>query len=382
MQRTRLILGSIALITIVQVSWELLLGPRATLNDVTQQVFRTWQPADLQKIVNNQFYQRPDRTTNNGQSIAVSPENLPALLAIYREQLGALKRFQVIEEKIYRHPLDRSRDRGKVAAVYKLQAEFEKAPATIRLYLDLYGSWRVQHFSVSSPALSPCLSQVDWSLCAADQARRNPPDRVAARRDQIATQKQCVDCDLSFVDFRDMDLAGVNFQRANLTGANFTGANLQNANLSHTQLKQAQFTAAHLQNANLTETIGAGAIFAQANLQDSQLQLAKFSHANFAQANLQGSNLDQSDLEAANFYQADLHHAHLNQTSLFRADFRQARMTRTQLNGANLQCASLSGAAALRVQIEGALLDGTILPNQVINLPTSLARRKDVVLRC
>jgi uncharacterized protein YjbI with pentapeptide repeats len=382
MQRTRLILGSIAIITAAQVGWELLLGPRATLNDVTQQVFRTWQPADLQKIVNSDFYQRPDRTTDDGQGIAVATENLPELLALYREQLGALKRFQVIEEKIQRHPIERSTHRGKVYATYKLQAEFEKAPATIRLYLDLYGSWRVHHFIVSSPALSPCLGQVDWQLCSADQARRNPPDRVAALRTQITTQKQCVDCDLSFVDFRNMNLAGVNFQRANLTGANFNGADLQNADLGHTKLKQAQFKAANLQNANLTETIGAGAIFYQANLQDSNLQQAKFPHANFERANLQGSNLDQSDLEAANFYQADLHHAHLNQTSLFRADFRQARMTRTQLNGANLQCASLGGAAALRVQIEGALLDGTILPNQVINLPASLARRKDVVLRC
>jgi uncharacterized protein YjbI with pentapeptide repeats len=382
MQRTRLILGSIAIIAAAQAGWEVSLGPRATLHDVTQQVFQTWQPADLQKIVNGDFYRRPDRTTDDGQEIAVSPENLPELLAIYREQLGALKRFQVIDEKIYRHPSQRSTNRGKVYAVYQLQAEFEKAPATIRLYLDRYGSWRVHHFSVSSPALSPCLSQVDWQLCSADQARRNPPDRVAALRTQIATQNQCVDCDLSFLDFRSMNLAGVNFQRANLTGANFNGADLQNADLSHTQLKQAQFKSANLQNANLTATIGAGAVFAQANLQDANLQQAKFPHANFERANLQGSDLDRSDLEATNFYQADLHHAHLNQTSLFRADFRQARMTRTQLNGANLQCASLGGAAALRVQIEGALLDGTILPNQVINLPTSLARRKDVVLRC
>jgi uncharacterized protein YjbI with pentapeptide repeats len=382
MQRTRLMLGSIAVITAAQAGWEVLLGPRATLNDVTQQVFRTWQPADLQKIVNSEFYRRPDRAVDDGQEIAVSTENLTELLTLYREQLGALKRFQVIEEKIYRTAAQRTTNRGNVYATYKLQAEFERAPATIRLYLDLYGSWRVHHFIVSSPALSPCLSQVDWQLCSADQARRNPPDRVAARRAQIATQQQCVGCDLSFLDFRNMDLTGVNLQRANLTGANFNGADLQMADLSHTQLKQAQFKSANLQNANLAATIGAGAVFYQANLQDANLQQAKFPYANFERANLQGSDLDRSDLEAANFYQADLHHAQLNQTSLFRADFRQARMTRTQLNGANLQCASLGGAAALRVQIEGALLDGTILPNQVINLPTSLARRKDVVLRC
>jgi uncharacterized protein YjbI with pentapeptide repeats len=379
MQRTRLVLGIIAIITAGQVGWECLLGPRTTLNDMTQQVFQTWQPDDLRKVVNSDFFMRPDRAMD-GQEISVSTENLQELLAIYREQLGPLKRFQVLEEKIYRHQL--SGNRGKVYATYKLQAEFEKAPATIRLYFDLYGSWRVHHFIVSSPALSPCLSQVDWQLCSADQARRNPPDRVAAMRQQITTLKQCVDCDLSFLDFRAMNLAGVNFNRANLTGTNFNGADLQNANLGSTKLKRTQFKAANLQNANLAETIGAGAIFYQANLQNANLRQAKFPHANFEQANLQGSDLDRSDLEEANFYQADLHHAHLNQTSLFGADFREARMTRTQLNGANLQCASLGGAAALRVQIDGALLDGTILPNQAINLPTSLARRKDVVLRC
>lgn len=379
MQRTRLVLGIIAIITTGQVGWESLLGPRTTLNDMTQRVFQTWQPDDLRQVVNSDFFMRPDRTMD-GQEIAVATDNLQELLAIYREQLGPLKRFQVLEEKIYRNQL--SGNRGKVYATYKLQAEFEKAPATIRLYLDLYGSWRVHHFIVSSPALSPCLSQVDWQLCSADQARRNPPDRVAAMRQQIATLKQCTDCDLSFLDFRSMNLAGVNLQRANLTGANFNGADLQNADLGSTKLKRTQFKAANLQNANLAQTIGAGAIFSQANLQNTNLRQAKFPHANFEQANLQGSDLDRSDLEATNFYQADLHHAHLNQTSLFGADFRQARMTRTQMNGANLQCASLGGAAALRVQIDGALLDGTILPNQAINLPTSLARRKDVVLRC
>jgi uncharacterized protein YjbI with pentapeptide repeats len=380
MQRTRRILGTIALIISAQVGWECLLGPRATLNDVTQQLFQTWQPTDLQAVVNHDFFRRPDRSSADGQEITVAPDNLAELLGIYREQLGPLKRFQVLEEKIYHNPI--ATNGGNVYAAYKLQAEFAKAPAVIQLYLELYGSWRVHHFIVRSPALSPCLSQVDWQLCAADQARRNPPDRVAAMRAQITTLKQCVDCDLSFLDFHAMDLTGVNLHQANLTGTNFTHANLTNANLRQTKLQRAQFSAANLTNANLTDTIGAGAIFHQANLQNANLQQAKFPHANFAQANLQGSDLDRADLEAANFYQADLHHAHLNQTSLFRADLRQARMTRTQLNGANLQCASMGGAAALQVQIDGALLDGTILPNQAINLPPSVARRKDVVLRC
>ncbi|MBE9029208.1 pentapeptide repeat-containing protein [filamentous cyanobacterium LEGE 11480] len=365
-----------------QVGWEFLLGPRATLGDMTDRVFQTWQHQDLFEVVNSNFFIRPDRTAKQGQEISVSTENLKELLAIYREQLGPLKSFHVVEEKIFRNRNRLFSRRGNVYASYKLQAEFAKAPAVIRLYLDLYGSWRVHHFIIKSSALSPCLSQVDWQLCSARQARRNTPQRIVAMRQKIQTLRQCVACDLSFLDFRKMDLAGVNFARANLTGTNFNQANLQSADLRQTKLRRAQFKAANLQGANLAETTGAGAIFYQADLQNANLKQARFPRANFEKANLQGSNLDRSDLEEANFYQADLHHAHLNQTSLFRADFRQARMTRTQLNGANLQCASLGGAAALRVQINGALMDGMVLPNQAINLPTTLARRRDVVLRC
>jgi uncharacterized protein YjbI with pentapeptide repeats len=380
MQETRLILSIIAVIATGQAIWEGLLGPRATLQDVTQQVFQTWDQKDLSHIVNGEFFVRPDRTSPDGPTISVAEDNLQELLGLYREQLGPLQRFQVIEEKISQSRLPRNSK--TVYATYKLQAQFAKAPATVRLYLERYGNWRVHHFIIQSPALSPCLSQVDWQLCSANQARRNTPDRVAMLQAQLQFQRQCVGCDLSYLDLRSMDLAGVNLKQANLTGVRFQQANLRNANLQNATLHRAQFQQANLQNANLSDTISPGTHFQQANLQNANLQNANLAHANFAHANLQGSQIDRADLEAANFYRADLHHAQLNQTTLFGADFRQARMTRTQMNGANLQCASLGGAAALRVQIEGALLDGTILPNQAILLPKSLARRKDVVLRC
>lgn len=382
MQGTRLVLGVIAVITAGQVGWEFLLGPRTTLSDVTGQLFQTWDNQDLLKVANSEFFIRPDRTMYGQPDISVESDNLRELLAIYQAQLGPLQRFQVLEEKVSRRRNRLLYDRGKVYATYKLQAQFAKAPAIVRLHLDLYGSWRLQHFIIKSPALSPCLQQVDWQLCAAQQARRNTPERIAAMRTKLQQQRQCIECDLSYLDFSDMDLSQVNLAQANLTGTNFNGANLQNANLRRTKLHRATFRRADLRAANLSDSTGAGAMFYSANLQNANLQQAKFPQANFAKANLQGSNLDRSDLEAAKFYQADLHHAHLNQTSLFRADFRQARMTRTQMNGANLQCASLGGAAARRVQINGALLDGTVLPNQAINLPSSLARRKDVILRC
>jgi uncharacterized protein YjbI with pentapeptide repeats len=376
----RMVLGIITLITSVRVGWELLLGPRSTLNEVTTRVFQTWQVDDLKAIANNQFFSRPDRTTPEKYGITIETENLAALMQLYAQQLGKLKRYRVIEEKVDRN--SRLNIHGNVYATYRLDAEFEKAPATIRLYFDLYGNWKLHHFIIQSAALSPCLSQVDWQLCSAHQARQNTPAVIQTQLAKIQTQRQCVGCDLSYLNFARADLRGVNLHRANLDGSNFTGANLQGANLQATQLHRTQFKAANLTDANLREAVGAGIWFDQANLNNANLEQTELPRSRFTQANLQGARFDRANLEAATFYQADLHHAQLNRTSLFQADFRQARMTRTEMNGANLQCARMGGAAALRVQVVGALMDGAILPNQALNLPTSLARRKDVALRC
>jgi uncharacterized protein YjbI with pentapeptide repeats len=380
MQPTRLILLSIALLTLGRVTWELLLGPRSTLHDVTTQVFQNWDADALHTVASENFFLRPDRTLANGHQITIDASNLTDLLAIYHQQLGRLKQYRVLEEKVDRN--SNLNTRGTVYATYKLAAEFEKAPATIRLYLDLYGNWKLHHFIIQSPILSPCLSQVDWQLCSAHQAQQNTPPVVQRMLTQIQTQRQCIDCDLSYLNFQGMDLADVNFTRANLSGTNFEDANLKNANLQQANVTRTRFQAANLHSAMLRDVIGPGAIFYQANLKNADLAQAELPHANFREANLQATDFDRANLEEANFYQADLQQAQLNQTSLFHANFRQAKMTRTQLNGANLQCASLGGAQALLVQISGALMDGTILPNQAINLPNTHARRKDVALRC
>lgn len=377
---TRMVLGLVTLLAGGRIGWELLLGPRATLNDVTQRVFQTWTMDDLQEVTTENFFRRPDRTTPERYNITIERDNLEELMQLYAQQLGKLKRYEVVEEKIHRNR--KLNLRGHVYASYKLNAEFEKAPATIRLYLDLYGNWKLHHFIIQSPALSPCLSQVDWQLCSANQAKRNTPEVVQVLLGKIQTLRQCVDCDLSYLNFQQIDLTGVNFSRANLTGANFEKAALKYTNFQGSRLHRARFKAADLEGSNFKDAIGAGVLFHQANLKNASLEQADLPRSSFQQANLQGANLDKSNLEESNFYQADLHHAQLNQTSLFRANFRQARMTRTQMNGANLQCASMGGAAAMRVQISGALMDGTVLPNQAINLPVTLARRKDVALRC
>jgi uncharacterized protein YjbI with pentapeptide repeats len=378
--QTRLICLIVALLTLGRVSWELLLGPRATLRDVTTQIFKEWNSDDLAEITSENFFLRPDRTTPNGHPISIETENLKELFQLYAQQLGPLQKYRVVEEKVDRNSTLNTR--GNVYATYKLEAEFAKAPATIRLYLDLYGNWKLHHFIVQSPVLSPCLSQVDWQLCPAYQARKNTPEVVHRMLTQLQTLKQCVGCDLSYLNFQGADLSDVNLTRANLSGTNFEGAILKNANLKLANLTRTRFQSTDLHNASLREATGAGANFHHANLRNADLSQAELPRSNFRQANLQSTAFDRANLEEANFYQADLQQAQLNQTSLFRANFRQAKMSRTQLNGANLQCASMGGAKALLVQISGALMDGTILPNQAINLPETRARRKDVVLRC
>jgi uncharacterized protein YjbI with pentapeptide repeats len=344
-----------ALLSSVGVISQMLFGPRATLRALTSQAFSSWDAV-------------PNFISTDRRD----------LLALYKQQLGPLQSYRILTET-------GAHSRGRIT--YSLQAQFARGPATIQVDLDrghnnLGDDWKIRHFIVESAALSPCLSQIDWQLCPLDQATQNTASVIAQRLAKIKQQRQCVNCDLSYANLSGQDLTGVNLAGANLTGSNFTGADLKNATLSGTNLTRTQFQSANLHSVNLRDAIGPGAKFYLANLRHTDFSQADLPQANFRQANLQTAQLDRANLEAANFYQADLQQAHLNQTSLFHANFQQAKMSHTQLNGANLQCASLSQAQARSVQIEGALLDGTILPDQVVNLPTTHARRKDVLLRC
>jgi uncharacterized protein YjbI with pentapeptide repeats len=344
-----------ALLTLVGVGNQLLFGPRATLRALTSQAFSSWEAV-------------PNFISTDRRD----------LLALYKQQLGPLQSYRILTET-------KADSRGH-NITYKLQAQFARAPATIQVDLDRDGdrdsSWKIRHFMVESTALSPCLSQTDWQRCPIDQATQNTATVMAQRLAKIKQQRQCVNCDLSYANLAGQDLAGVNLAGANLTGTNLTGADLKNATLSRTNITRTRFQSANLHSAVLRDAIGTGAQFHLANLRRADLSQVDLPQANFRQANLQAAQLDRANLEAANFYQADLQQAHLNQTSLFHANFQQAKMSYTQLNGANLQCASFGQAQARSVQIGGALLDGTTLPDQVVNLPTTRARRKDVLLRC
>jgi uncharacterized protein YjbI with pentapeptide repeats len=343
-----------ALLSGVGVGNQLLFGPRATLRALTTQAFSSWDAV-------------PNFISTDRRD----------LLALYKQQLGPLQSYRILTET-------EAYSRGRI--IYKLQAQFARGPATIQVDLDRDSdrdsSWKIRHFMVESAALSPCLSQTDWQLCPLDQATQNTASVMAQRLAKIKQQRQCVNCDLSYANLSGQDLAGVNLAGANLTGTNLTEADLKNATLTGTNLTRTRFQSANLHSAVLRDAIGTGPQFHLANLRRADLSQVDLPQANFRQANLQAAQIDRANLEAANFYQADLQQAHLNQTSLFHANFRQAKMSHTQLNGANLQCASFGQAQARSVQIWGALLDGTILPDQMVNLPTTRARRKDVLLRC
>ncbi len=379
MENVRLLLGAIALVSGLKVGWEFLLGPRAAVRGVIPEVFEQWQTKNLVDFAAPQFFQRPDRGMNRGDR-TVPIEDLQALFRIYDQQLGKLKRYRVVEEKIGQNAAPTAAT--PTYASYKLEAEFEKAPATIRLYLDLYGSWKLSHFIVQSPALSPCLGQVDWQLCSAEQVRKASPKVVQRSIQRLVMKRECVDCDLSYVNLTGQDLTGVNLTGANLTGANLAGVHLTGANLRSVRLGSANLTEAFLVGADLRGVMAASANFHGAQLALSDMSGGQYDRAVFVGANLRSVRFEGSDLEQANFYQANLRGSLLQGSSLFGANLRQSNLEGAQLAGANLQCASLGGAHAEGMELEGALLDGTVLPNQARVIPVTMGRRKDVALRC
>jgi hypothetical protein len=197
MENVRLLLGAIALLSGLKVGWEFLLGPRAALRQVVPEVFGAWQAENLTNYSAPHFFQRPDRSVE-GSDRSVALEDVQDLFKIYQAQLGRLKSYRVVEEKVGQNGATDAK--ASTYASYKLEAQFEKAPATIRLYLDLYGSWKLSHFIVQSEALSPCLAQVDWQLCSAEQAKKTTPQVVQRSLRRLLDRRECVGCDLSYVN--------------------------------------------------------------------------------------------------------------------------------------------------------------------------------------
>jgi uncharacterized protein YjbI with pentapeptide repeats len=380
MENMRLLLGAIALLSGLKVGWEFLLGPRAALRQVVPEVFGQWQAENLTDYSVPHFFQRPDRSVDGGRDRAVAVEDVQDLFKVYSKQLGKLKTYRVVEEKIGKNAAAEAK--ASTYANYKLEAEFEKAPATIRLYMDLYGSWKLSHFIVQSEVLSPCLAQVNWQFCSAEQAQKMTPQVVQKSLERLMKRRECVRCDLSYLNLAGTDLTKVNLTGANLTGTNLAGAHLNGAKLKSTKLKSANLTEALLVGVDLSGAVAPAVIFTRAKLAGADLSHGQFIKAGFEGANLRGVRFEGSDLEQANFYQANLRESRLRGSSLFRANLRQANLEGAQLAGSNLQCASLGGAYGDGMGLDGALLDGTVLPNQARVIPVTIGRRKDVALRC
>ncbi|NJM45857.1 MAG: pentapeptide repeat-containing protein [Alkalinema sp. RU_4_3] len=269
MENVRLLLGAIALLSGLKVGWEFLLGPRAALRQVVPEMFGEWKAENLVDYSVPHFFHRPDRTVDDGSDRSVTAGDIQDLFKVYGQQLGRLKSYRVVEEKIGQNSATDAK--ASTYASYKLAAEFEKAPATIRLYLDLYGSWKLSHFIVQSEALSPCLAQVDWQLCSAEQAKKATPKVVQQSVQRLLNRRECVNCDLSYVNLAGADLTKVNLTGANLTGTNLAGAHLNGAKLRQTKLKSANLTEALLVGADLRGAVAPAVNFNRAKLAGADL---------------------------------------------------------------------------------------------------------------
>jgi uncharacterized protein YjbI with pentapeptide repeats len=121
-----------------------------------------------------------------------------------------------------------------------------------------------------------------------------------AHLSQLASGKQCNNCDLSMANLSGQDLSG--FQ---LIGANLNGANLVNTNLSGANLTQASIVGANLAGANLSRT---------------NLNKATFVYSNLARVQMQGATLLYTDLQGANLADLDMSGAQVSKSSFTKAN--------------------------------------------------------------
>ena len=124
-------------------------------------------------------------------------------------------------------------------------------------------------------------------LAPSDTAEQQEEEStVDGHRDQLIKQlfkqKQCIDCDLSLLDF-----AGRGFRKFDLERANFQGSNLTKADLR----------SANLKGANLS-----GALLQGADLRKADLYRANLRGADLTDARLDGALLDSADLSGASGY--------------------------------------------------------------------------------
>jgi len=167
------------------------------------------------------------------------------------------------------------------------------------------------------------------------------------------------------LDLRKTDIQGVSLRGANLQEALLEGANLEGATIWETDLQGAFLKGANLQKADLR-----GVNLQWANLRGVNLQWANLWEVNLQRADLGGANLQGADLSGANLQGAVLLNAKLQGASLFGADLQGAYLEQANLEGANLWKADLRGAYLKDIlgltqdQIDSAITnENTVLPH-------------------
>ncbi|NQS70724.1 MAG: hypothetical protein HQQ73_00960 [Desulfobulbaceae bacterium] len=139
----------------------------------------------------------------------------------------------------------------------------------------------------TEPAASPDGADETIAMPApSSTAEQLEEEIVDGHRDQfikqLFKQKQCIDCNLSQLDF-----AGRSFRKFDLERANFQGSNLTKADLR----------SANLKGANLS-----GALLQGADLRKADLYRANLRGADLTDARLNGALLDSADLSGASGY--------------------------------------------------------------------------------
>lgn len=189
----------------------------------------------------------------------------------------------------------------------------------------------------------------------------------------ILSTNQCVQCDLSNVDFSGQNLSSTNLSsadlsRANLSRGDLSRANLSKADLTHANLQSTQLQKANFKNSNLSDADLSQASLNGADLSNAYLVNANFSGANLTEARFCGFFGGAANLKLVNFSAANLQGAILRDTNLVNANLSRANLSKgTDLRGAKLDGSDLSSADLSGANLRDASLTYVNLQNAKLN---------------
>ena len=138
-------------------------------------------------------------------------------------------------------------------------------------------------------------------LLAALGAELVLPEAAQGMKGAIAQAQagECLDCELSGVDFAGQNLKEAKLNRSDLRNAKLAGADLGNALMDSVDLQNADLSNANLVQTALTSANLTGANFKGADLSGAYLRGANLADTDFTDANLTGANLANTNLADA-----------------------------------------------------------------------------------